>query len=59
MSKCLVYNFKDFSKKLQRASFLCWELMEDGTETSLNSDICKKRYPHGEGKGTAVAHENS
>ena len=41
MYKCLVYNFKGSSKKLQRASFLCLDLMEDGTETSLNSDICK------------------
>ena len=37
----LVYDFKDSSKKLQRASFLCLELTEDGTEISLSSNICK------------------
>ena len=38
---CLVYNFKDSSKNLQRISFLCLELMGHGTETSLSFDICK------------------
>ena len=38
---CLVYDFKDSSKKLQRTSFLCLELTEDETEISLSSNIWK------------------